>query len=125
MHYLFMLMALVAIGCATTAPTNYELNRRSGLGIDQDREDADDADTIAAEVTNLRTGTATGKEGRLPARIPAVIAKVWVYEQIINKDQWLEGTWLYLAVENEKWLPQVDSGHGRLIEEPVGPEGGK
>lgn len=120
MKFLFFLM-LTLVGCATTTPTNYELNRRSGLGVDQDREDFDEDEAVAKEVSYIRTGTARGRVSKMPARVPAVIAKVWVYEQIINKDQWLQGTWLFLEVEKERWLPQVDTGYGNFINRgPVG-----
>lgn len=64
----------------------------------------------------IRTGPTTSKSAEMPARIPPVIAKVWVYDQLINGNQWLQGTWLFIEVDRGRWLPEVDSGHGNFAE---------
>lgn len=100
--------------CQTTAPSHYELNRRSGLSISVD--DPKSQKDSTGEVSQIRAGRLPSKDAFAPARTAPVIEKVWVYDQIINDGQWLQGTWIFLEVEKAKWLPEIDIGQGSFLE---------
>ena len=71
--------------------------------------------TISREVAQIRTGGEKGRESYMPARVPAVIEKVWIYDHKLG-DNWMQGTWVFLQVDDEKWLPELESDYGNLIE---------
>ncbi len=94
-------VALMALhGCATLAPTTHELNKRSGLAV---------GTRAITETTQLKNNRITKAIGSLdmPTRQPARIAKIWVYDQLINTDVWLRGTWLFMETEQVRWLSPV------------------
>jgi hypothetical protein len=105
-------LALSFAGCRTTAPSHYELNRRSGLDVSIDAGTAESPMDTSA----IRTGRLPAKDPQAPARTAPVIEKVWVYDQIINDDQWLQGTWIFLEVDQARWLPEVDIGQASFLE---------
>jgi hypothetical protein len=110
----FAAFSCITSACQTTAPSHYELNRRSGLSISVD-DPASQTDSTG-EVGQIRTGRLPSKDAFAPARTAPVIEKVWVYDQIINDGQWLQGTWIFLEVEKAKWLPEIDIGQGSFLE---------
>ena len=109
------LLCLLMKACATSAPSNYELNRRSGLDITRDKGETKQ-ETLDRELKNVRTGTAVGTVAKMPARLPPVVEKIWVYDQIVNDGQWLQGTWIFVEVDEAKWLPEIDSGSGSFLD---------
>lgn len=113
MKKIILLTTTLMVSCSHRAPSNYELDRRSGLSpITEDSEDSEDK---LKYIGQLRTGTVTGKEAFQPARVPSIVEKVWLYERKIG-DHWMQGTWAFLEVEGEKWLSEIDSGEGDLEE---------
>ena len=111
----FAALGLIALtSCQTMAPSNYELNRRSGLSVTADTEDNEDA--RKGELAKIRTGRLPSKNPLMPARVAPVIEKIWVYDQIVNEGEWMQGTWIFIEVEKAKWLPELDSGHGSFID---------
>jgi len=108
--------ALAITSCQTTAPSNYELNRRSGVPVALDSIDDETSDeTIGKDLSKIRTGTALSKDPRMPVRLPGVVEKVWVYGHRINDRHWLQDTWIFVEVDREKWLGEIDSGEGELF----------
>lgn len=106
---------LVATGCQTSAPSNYELNRRSGLSLEGD-QGTTPTEATDKDLAGIRTSRLPAKSAQMPARLPPIVEKIWVYDQIINEGEWLQGTWVFVEVEKAKWLPEVDSGSGSFID---------
>lgn len=106
---------LAVTGCQTSAPSNYELNRRSGLGVETD-QGVPPTEAVDKDLAGIRTSRLPAKNPQMPARLPPIVEKVWVYDQIINEGEWLQGTWVFVEVEKAKWLPEVDSGSGSFID---------
>ncbi len=109
------LLVVLATGCQTMAESKYELNRRSGLGLDED-QGTNTGDVASKDMASLRTGRIPARAPQMPVRLAPVIEKVWVYDQIINDGQWLQGTWLFVEIEGARWLSEVDSGPGSFID---------
>lgn len=114
MKYLLLPFLIVLTSCQTTAPSNYELNRRSGLSVAVDAKSTEE--TRKEELAKIRTGRLGSKEPLMPARVAPIIEKVWVYDQIVNEGEWMQGTWMFIEVEKAKWLPEIDTGHGSFLE---------
>ena len=114
MKYIALVMLSALGACQTTAPSNYELNRRSGLGVSLDSENIEEA--RRGELSKVRTGRLPSKEAVMPARVAPVIEKIWMYDQIVNEGEWMQGTWIFIEVEKAKWLPELDSGYGSFID---------
>ena len=112
-----VLIILFVMGCQTTAPTSYELNRRSGVPVALDTEDQDTSETVDKDLSKIRTGTALPKDPRKPVRLPGVVEKVWVYGHRVNEKHWLQDTWIFVEVDQEKWLGEIDSGEGGFSDE--------
>ncbi|RYZ90539.1 MAG: hypothetical protein EOP04_03625 [Proteobacteria bacterium] len=106
---------LLITSCQTSAPSNYELNRRSGLGLEQD-QGVTPEQSVDKDLSAIRTSRLPAKSAQMPARLPPIVEKVWVYDQIINDGEWMQGTWVFVEVESAKWLPEVDSGSGSFID---------
>ena len=106
-------MLSILAACQTTAPSNYELNRRSGLGVSLDTEAKV---SNKGELSKIRTGRMPSKEAVMPVRVAPLIEKIWVYDQIVNEGEWMQGTWMFIEVEKAKWLPEVETGYGSFIE---------
>ena len=123
MKKLLLLSLFASVGCQTTAPSNYELNRRSGIPVALDSsEELTSDESIEGDLSNLRTGTALSKAARMPVRLPGVVEKVWVYGHRVNEKHWMQGTWVFVEVDSEKWLGEVDSGEGEFFEKEKKPE---
>lgn len=91
--------ALIAgSACTTMAPSSYELNRRSGLAIGPDSGEA-------VEMPAILFKSESGV-GELPQRLPPRLEKVWVFDQAVNDNAWLYGTWVVLEVEQARWEDQ-------------------
>jgi hypothetical protein len=107
---------LLLTGCASLAPTTYELNRRSGLGVSLDDGSTKEGE---AQLASLQGGPYTASpasQQELPDRLPPVIEKVWVFDQIINEGQWLKGTWVYLEIEGARWRSELESSNEPIFE---------
>lgn len=102
-------ISIVALlqACATSAPSNYELNRRSGLDIAVDKEDFAE-EQLEEDMKFFKVVEREGRSTQMPARTGPVIEKIWAYDQIINDGNWMQGTWIYIEVEPSKWLPEVE-----------------
>jgi hypothetical protein len=88
---------LILTGCATRAPSDYELDRRAGLVPSVDVEKK-----IAA--TDLRSLPKNSKDPKHPMRRAPRLEKVWVYDQELEGGFWMQGTFVYLEVAPGEWL---------------------
>lgn len=95
--YSLFLVTLMTTGCLTRAPTDYELDRRSGLtppGGAKERS-----------VTELQKLGAVKSEVRpslVPVRRAARVEKIWVFDQTIE-NRVLQHTWLFVEVDKGGW----------------------
>lgn len=104
MKYFFLIfLSLSFMGCKTTADSNYELNRRSGLSISEDLRDKTYNVTENEGIKTVAIKTATTPEEAKPTLVAPKVEKIWLNGQQINEDTWLQGTWIYLQVEKAKW----------------------
>ena len=108
---------LILSGCATLAPSSYELNKRSGIAREASgfKKLSDKNKNQVIYNSGLKEKS-DRKLNRLaltsgftaqPRRIPPRVTKLWVYDQLINRDVWLAGTWMYLEVEKAHWQRNV------------------
>ena len=101
---LTLLLGVILQGCSTTAPSTYELNQRSGLDVSVDNEDFSPEDQISSDLGSLKKTELTPVSPREPQRRPPRVEKVWVYDQIINEKEWLQGTWIFVEVQEAEWI---------------------
>lgn len=114
MKYLPLLIVLAHLSCQSLAPSNYELNRRSGLRVSIDNKDERGSEKF--ELRNITAVKAYEKNAAMPARAAPVIEKIWMFDQIVNEGEWMQGTWIFIEVEKAKWLPELDSGSNSFID---------
>lgn len=97
---------LLISGCAITrAETNYELNRRSGEPIP--------SENLEGSLT-LRSNSNLPRRPYMPARLPPVVERVWFFDRQVG-GYWQQGTWVWLEVEQSRWLNEVDPGGAPLV----------
>lgn len=88
------------LGCATRAPTKFELDRRAGLMPESE------ASQKALE-SPLLTALATVKKiPHSPHRVGPRIEKIWVYDQELGSSAWMQGTFVFLEVEPGRWATE-------------------
>jgi hypothetical protein len=109
-------MVLVVTGCQTTAPSNYELNRRSGISVALDDKDQGSEQSIDDDLTKFRTSNSLPKSIRKPVRLPGVVEPIYYYGGKLNGKHWMQSTWLYVEVDSEKWLGELDDTSGKWFE---------
>ena len=109
------LFTVMLNGCATNAPTNYELNRRSGLSVSVDKEEVSEEELVAGDLSKVKTRRGPSKGSMMTARLPPIVEKVWVYDQLVNNDQWMQGTWIFIEVDKGRWLPEIEVGPGDFL----------
>lgn len=94
----FSLSAL--IGCVSRAPSDCELDKRSGLypsSFCENTSNSDDKVEKNKSVSNIRPSS-------IPVRSEPLIKRVWVNDQILEGGHWMQGTWIYIEVEPSKWV---------------------
>lgn len=107
---LFGLCGLLS-ACVSRAPTDCELDRRSGLYPSSycDTEAAKKAQpaALAAAATSLGTRPAP-----VPVREQPTVARVWIHDQLLEGGTLMEGTWAFIEVEPSRWARE---GQGPLF----------
>jgi hypothetical protein len=105
------LLAGAAAGCVSRAPTECELDRRSGLYPSSycDSEAAKKAPpaALAAAATSPST-----KPAPVPVREQPTVARVWIHDQLLEGGILMEGTWAFIEVEPSRWARE---GQGPLF----------
>lgn len=110
MNLKIVAFSFLTSGCAITrAETNYELNRRAGEPIPA--ESVEDS-------LSLRSNSSLPKRPYMPARLPPVVERVWLFDKQIG-GYWQQGTWIWLEVEPSRWLSEVDPGGAPLVLTPI------
>lgn len=109
-----LLVALLCAGCMKRAPTNYELDRRAGMGTPpaEAQYERGPGKRPAPFDEPLQSTSVLAPAARMPARIEPVIRRVWVSDQQLPDGTWLQGTWLFMEVQPARWLFEVDPGGG-------------
>lgn len=97
------------LGCQTTPPSSFELSKRSGL---IETSVHSEADAHLLDRVSLKN---PGSSSKAPIRTPPKIAKVWMYDQIINESQWLKGSWIYIETSKSKWAERAPSTRENII----------
>jgi hypothetical protein len=94
----------LGVACVSRAPTECELDRRSGL-YPSSYCDKDVAATPRERPALVGGAAATANTvpASLPIREQPVVAKVWVRDQILDGGHWMQGTWLFIEVEPSRW----------------------
>ena len=92
------LLLYVTAGCATRAPSDYELDRRAGLLPTAEVE------RLKREANDVRQVAGASKVVREPPRSKPRLERIWVYDQELDGGYWLQGTYVFLEVEPGRWL---------------------
>ena len=100
-----------AAGCVSRAPTECELDRRSGLYPSSycDSEAATKAPPAALSAAASLPST---KPAPVPVREQPTVARVWIHDQLLEGGILMEGTWAFIEVEPSRWARE---GQGPLF----------
>ena len=110
--YVF-LAASSLTGCVITrAPTTYELDRRAGMLPPNQTQVNDD-------LTKMQTNSNIARNTHMPERLPPLVEKIWVTSQILPDGSKLDGTWMWIEVDQARWLDEKDPGSASLLMEQV------
>ncbi len=107
--------------CVSRAPTDCELDKRSGQYPSSfcDEKDAK-KDSPAPEVSGSRSLNPSRKPS-IPIREEAQIARVWVADQKIDGGHWMQGTWIFVELEGSRWSGEsLSSGENGASENSLG-----
>jgi hypothetical protein len=91
------LVTILVAGCATRAPTKFELDRRAGLIPEADGQKK------IAEARDVRSLATSTKDPAMPHRTSPRVEKIWVYDQELGPNTWMQGTFIFLEVEPGRW----------------------
>lgn len=107
-HVTVLILSVFSSGCAITrAESNYELNRRAGMPLPNEKE-------VSFNGSELRSSSTLKKSSYMPARVPPIVERVWFFDRKIG-NYWQQGTWVWVEVEAGKWLSDLDPGGAPLI----------
>jgi|GEM_PF-4294868 len=104
-------VSAVAWGCVSRAPTDCELDKRSGLYTSSfcDKDEVASAGERPALVREV-VATSEIKHASIPIREQPVIARIWVRDQLLDGGHWMQGTWLFVEVAPSRWSGESASG---------------
>lgn len=107
MKHFFILSCIfissLCASCITRAPSNYELDRRAGrvpgnLSVSVHKQFANEIHEIKGQET----------QSIEPKRVEPRIEKVWIYNQELNDGAYLQGTFVFMQIDNGYWLNPAD-----------------
>lgn len=104
-----LLAPLILSGCSSTTPSEFELDRRSGLTPSVSLQTQ-----AINNLSDVHVLSDENKKSYMPARTEPVVQKVWVYDQRLGPN-WLQGTWYFIEIEASHWLNEVDPGSNTLV----------
>jgi hypothetical protein len=87
--------------CVSRAPTDCELDKRSGLypsSFCEGKPENGSVEPVQGDAP------ATVKLNEIPVRSEPLVKRVWIHDQILEGGHWMQGTWAYIEVEPSKWL---------------------
>lgn len=94
-----MLMSAFCVSCITRAPSNYELDRRAGL------PPSNLSKISHKEIVKEIHGTkGQDKQSIGLKRAEPRIEKVWIYSQELNDGTYLQGTFMFMQIDNGYWV---------------------
>lgn len=96
-HKVLAFITVLMTGCATRAPTKFELDRRAGLVPEADGQ------RTVVEAQDLRPLPTSAKVPAMPYRTSPRVEKIWVYDQELGPNAWMQGTYVFLEVEPGRW----------------------
>ena len=103
------LVPVVLSGCSSTTPSEFELDRRSGLTPSVSLQTQ-----AINNLSDVHVLSDENKKSYMPARTEPVVKNVWVYDQRLGPN-WLQGTWYFIEIEPSHWLNEVDPGSNTLV----------
>lgn len=98
-----MFGAFFFVSCVTRAPSDYELDRRAGRL--PKKEDKTSYKAISKEIHEIK---GQNKVPVKPTRIAPRIENIWIYNQELNDGTYLQGTFLFIQIDNGYWLNPSD-----------------
>ena len=96
-HKFLAFIAVLMAGCATRAPTKFELDRRAGLVPEEEGQKK------IAEARDVRPIATAAKVLAMPHRTSPRVEKIWVYDHELSPTVWIQGTYVFLEVEPGRW----------------------
>lgn len=101
--FLSIFTSISCNSCITRAPSNYELDRRAGhspknLSISAYKR-------VAKEIHGIK-----GQDTKFiaPKRVEPRVEKVWIYNQALNDGTYLQGTFVFMQIDDGYWLNPAD-----------------
>jgi hypothetical protein len=102
MFFLVLSVASIATGgCVSRAPTDCELDKRSGLYPSSFCEGKTDKGSVEPL---QRAAASNVQPNEIPFRSEPLVKRVWIHDQILEGGHWMQGTWAYIEVEPSKWV---------------------
>ena len=96
---LIAILCILKTSCSSVDSSNYELDRRSGLEV----YSGSNKDEDEKKIIRVERGLKEEKYKDMPRRVPALIEKVWVYDQQLEGGHWLNGSYLYIKVKESSF----------------------
>lgn len=112
----FFFYSILTAACASRAPTECELDKRSGLYPSSFCEDNGRAGPVEP-LQGSKSKAIVPSE--VPVRSEPLVKKVWIHDQILEGGHWMQGTWAFIEVEPSKW---VGSGPAPGVSNPSAPK---
>ncbi len=106
---MFFIGPVFISGCSSTTPSEFELDRRSGLTPSVSLQTQ-----AINNLSDVHVLSDENKKSYMPARSEPVVEKIWVYDQRLGPN-WLQGTWYFVEIEPSHWLNEVDPGSNKLV----------
>ena len=103
------LCLFVLSGCSSTTPSEFELDRRSGLTPSVSLQTQ-----AINNLSDVHVLSDENKKSYMPARTEPIVEKIWVYDQRLGHN-WLQGTWYFIEIKPSDWLNEVDPGSNKLL----------
>lgn len=110
----FLIISCISItGCMTRAPSEYQLDIKSGL-VPPNQELNEK--NLKEKISLLRPGRVPmPNEKEIPIYTSPLIEEVYVYPQKLSDDLFLSGTYIWLVVDEGDWYISRDTGSGKLL----------
>ncbi len=105
------------VSCVSRAPTECELDKRSGLyptSFCENVSDSKAAQGSTEKSAALNSNAGLIKASIIPMRSQPIVKRVWMTDQILAGGHWMQGTWIYVEIEPSEWLEEGKSPHKKL-----------
>lgn len=104
--FVFCVVCLLTSGvltsCVTRAPSKYELDMQAGRFPKHKGQKLEKK--ITENIEQIKKINTNQKPSNEPVLLVPRIEKVWVYDQELNDILYFQGTYVYLRIDNGRWL---------------------